>query len=104
MSSDPKAAWVQQHSGAGVKVLDELLQQQVNPVEWLKSWPDAKFVIVVPNEFSWTPELKPFTNPLHKQKYDAETFAEDLEAAGLVYAMKDVSFSGWSFLCAEASK
>lgn len=102
--SNPKLAWVQQHTAEGVRVLDETLQEQSSPVEYLKTFAEQKFVIVVPDEWAWPPELKPFTNEKHKQRYDAETLAEDLEAAGLVYAMKDVSFSGWSFLCAEASK
>ena len=103
--TDPKAAFILQHSGEGVKVLDEEMQKVENPVEWLKTFTFSKFLIVVPNEFSWPPALKPFTNPLHKRTYDAETLAEDLEAAGLTYVMKDLRFGdGWAFLCVEASR
>ncbi len=83
---------------------NELLQQEQNPVEYLKAVKESKIVLIVPNEWIWPQELRPFTNEKHKQRYDAETLAEDLEAAGLTYVLKDLRFDGWAWVAAEASR
>lgn len=104
MATDPKQAFVLTHATGGVLVMDDVLQKEEHPVDWLKGATADKFLITVPNEWAWNPQMKPFTNALHKQKYDAETLAEDLEAAGLTYVMRDISFDGWAFLGVEASR
>ena len=87
-----------------VTVLGESLQKEDNPVEFLKSVKSPKIIITVPNEWSWPPEYKPFTNVAHKQKYDAELLARHLEEANLLYTIRLIEFSGWSFLGAEVTK
>lgn len=92
--------------GTEVIILSEALQKLGDPVKTLKYSPyaSAKIIITVPNEWSWPPEYKPHTNAAHKQKYDTELLARHLEEAGLLYTIRLIEFSGWSFLGAEATR
>ena len=89
-----------------ITILAEALQKEDNPVDRLvqAGVMSPKIIVLVPNEWSWPPDYKPFANLAHKQKYDAELLARHLEEAGLLYVIRLLEFSGWSFLTAEASK
>lgn len=87
-----------------VTILSETLQKCDNPIELLQRVKSPKIIITVPNEWSWPPEYKPHTNIAHKQQYDAELLARHLEEAGLLYTIRLIEFSGWSFLGVEATK
>jgi len=100
----PKKLWLSSFTSPDIEILDDVLQEQEHPVEFLKSLAKPKAAIIVPNEWSWPAELKPFTNPKHKQHYDTDLLAQDLEAAGYVYIIRLLEFSNWSFLTAEAAR
>ena len=88
-------------------ILGETLQQQDDPVKYLqdvkKTHPNASLHLTVPNEYSWDPKYKPFTNPKHKKVYDTDSLASDLESAGLVYDIGVLDFKGWSFFVVVCS-
>ena len=98
----PKSVYVDGWTSPDTEVLDDILQEKENPVEFLKSIQKNKIIIVVPNEWSWPPEFKPFTNAKHKHHFDTDLLAQDLESAGLTYIIRLIEFSNWSFLAAEA--
>ena len=82
-------------------ILGETLQQQNDPVKYLKEvkqmYPGAALHLTVPNEYSWDPKFKPFTNVKHKRTYDVDSLAQDFERAGLTYDISVLDFKGWSF-------
>ena len=96
-------------SGMDVKnvILGETLQQQDDPVKYLKEvkqmYPNASLHLTVPNEYSWDPKFKPFTNPKHKKVYDVDSLATDLESAGLTYNIGTLDFKGWAFFVVVCS-
>ena len=87
-------------------ILGETLQQKDDPVKYLQEvkqmYLGASLHITVPNEWSWDPKFKPFTNTKHKRTYDADTLAQDFEKAGLTYSIEVLDFKGWSFFVAVA--
>jgi hypothetical protein len=98
----PKEVWLAQFQNQpDVKILNDTLEEEASPVDFLKAIPEKKIVIVVPNEWSWPEALKPFQNPKHKHHFDADLLAQDLEAAGLTYILRLLEFSSWSFISAE---
>ena len=103
--SNPKLAYLKSFEGqTDIVILDETLQKLDDPVAELKKVA-GKAVIVVPAEYNWPPQFKPLTNPEHKRVYDADLLAEHLSEAGLEpYILRQIDFSGWSFLSCEAVK
>ena len=80
-------------------VLGEVLQLVDDPQALLRQ--AIKLIIVVPNEHSWDAQFQPFKNAKHKRGYDTEALAQELDKAGRKYRIEDVSYQGWSFLCAS---
>ena len=89
---------------AEITILAESLHKTEDPIKLLRDMKSPKIIVLVPNEWSWPAEYKPFANLAHKQKYDAELLARHLEEAGLLYVIRLLEFSGWSFLTAECSQ
>ncbi|HKT21226.1 MAG TPA: hypothetical protein VJR06_01190 [Nitrososphaerales archaeon] len=100
----PKDIWADQRRTEGATVLDDVLQKADDPIAEIKKAGD-RVAIIVPDEYNWDPKLAPFKNPLNKRFYDADELASQLQQAGLeLYILRQIDFSGWSFLTAEATR
>ena len=89
---------------AEITILAESLQKTEDPIKLLRDMKSPKIVVLVPNEWSWPPEYKPFANTAHKQRYDTELLARHLEEAGLLFTIRLIEFNGWSFFGCECTR
>jgi len=84
--------------------MNELLEHVADPQKVLKEGvrvASKKIIVTCPDEFHWSPELKPFWNPGHVRFYNKESFQKELQHLNLPFQMEDIKYGPWAWFGAE---